>query len=107
MAKSVFELVAEGLEQRTQFQTLEARGTVRLALKEAGLDAASVTPSQMAVVLTHVLPGELRARGVAEPEKVCQELTASFVRAAGDLASADGPAARWESPEEIFRRLGR
>ncbi len=38
MAASIFELVAEELEQRTDLAKLEARGTVRLALK-ANCDA--------------------------------------------------------------------
>ena len=81
---------------------------MRLALKEAGLDVASVTPSQMAVVLSHVLPGELHARGVEAPEQVCRELTACLARARDELAPfSDEKATRSESPEEIFRRLGR
>ncbi len=35
MAAWIFEFVADALEQRTDLDKLEARGTVRLALKEA------------------------------------------------------------------------
>ena len=43
MAASIFELVAEELERRTDLAKLEARGTVRLSLKQAGLDAHTVS----------------------------------------------------------------
>ena len=48
MAKSIFDLAADELESRSDFEKLEARGTVRLALKGAGLDPREVTASQMA-----------------------------------------------------------
>ena len=39
MAASIFDFVADELEKRTDLAKLEARGTVRLALKEADLYA--------------------------------------------------------------------
>ena len=38
-----FAHVCEALESKTKRNRLEARGTVRLALREAGLDVSSVT----------------------------------------------------------------
>ena len=99
MAASIFEFVAEALEDRTALAKLEARGTVRLALKEAGLDAQTVTAEQMAVVLAKVMPGEVRARGIERAEELCQGIAAALTtRQAGDATGA-------ESPEAIFRRL--
>jgi hypothetical protein len=96
---SIFDLVCAGLEQRTSFNRLEARGTVRLALKQAGLDAAQVTAVQMRAVLEKILPGELRARGVDDPDGHCRALAALL---AGRERSEDrGPA----SPEAVFARL--
>ena len=41
-----FDCVCEKLEEAPPRDRLQARGTVRLALKQAGLDARSVTPDQ-------------------------------------------------------------
>ncbi len=98
MGGNVFEFVAGALEAQTDLGTLEARGTVRLALKEAGLDPRGVTSEQMAVVLEKVMPGELRSRGVDRPESICAEIA---TRVAG-VESADAGSS---SPEEVFRRL--
>ena len=56
----------------------------------------------MAVVLEQVMPHELRARGIENPETVCEELSQAvkgMKAEAGELASA--------SPEDVFRRLSR
>lgn len=105
MAQSIFEQTASGLEETTSLEKLEARGTVRLALKRAGLDAVSVNAAQMFVVLDQVLPAELIARGVDGAERVCQELRAALAAAlpsGADVADEDS-----ESPEAVFRRLAR
>ena len=99
MAAPVFDLVAGELERGTDLARLETRGTVRLALKEAGLDARSVTPAQMAVTLEKVLPGQLRSRGVAHAEGLCQTILETLAR---DHSTQPDDA---ESPEAIFRRL--
>jgi hypothetical protein len=94
---AAFDHVCEGLERRTSLDRLQCRGTVRLALKEAGLDAGRVLPGEMAVVLRRVLPDALRARGVENPEAVCQAL------AGGLDALPAAPAG--DTPEAIFGRL--
>ena len=101
MADSVFDFVAGALEERTDLAKLEARGTVRLALKEAGLDARSVTTEQIGVMLQKVMPAEIRSRGIDNADEICEGiLTALKTKAPADSA---GPAP--ESPEAIFRRL--
>jgi hypothetical protein len=92
-----FTMVCEKLESRTQLDRLEARGTIRLALKEAGLDPAAVTPREMSVVLEKILPAELRTRGIASPEAICRELAASL----STLSREEGG----ETPDRIFARL--
>ena len=86
------------LERASDLDRLEARGTVRIALKSSGLEAASVLPHQMRVVIERVLPGELVARGVADAETLCARLA----RGVGTVD--DGTTS--ESPDEVFRRLG-
>jgi hypothetical protein len=102
LSAAIFDFVCEALEQATDLETLEARGTVRLSLKHSGLDAASVTASQMAVMLKRVMPKELSSRGVDGAEALCDALIGKlkeFRLSHGDEDSAP------ESPEEIFRRL--
>ena len=99
---AIFDLIAEKLEERTSLEKLEARGTVRLALKESGLDPRGVTAAEMRVVLDRVMPAELRTRGVADPDRICEALSADL-RGLGP--EAEQPAT--ESPEAIFRRLAR
>jgi len=101
MAASIFDFVADVLESRTDLAKLEARGTVRLALKEGGLDARTVDVDQMAVVLTKVMPGEMRARGIESCDEICEGIVTDLK--AQYPADAAAPAA--ESPEAIFRRL--
>lgn len=95
---TAFDFTCEALERLTSLDRLEARGTVRIALKQAGLEPRSVTHAQMAVTAARILPGELVSRGIEDAERVCAELSAGL----GRLESA--PAA--ETPEDIFQRLG-
>jgi hypothetical protein len=104
MATSIFERVADALEQRTDLSQLEARGTVRLALKQAGLEARDVTGAQMAVVVDQVLPPELRSRGVERGEDICREIGSSLQRS---VEPRDDQKPGEESPEAVFRRLAR
>jgi hypothetical protein len=100
MAESAaFALVCEVLERDTSLDRLEARGTVRLALKAAGLDARDVAPDQMVVVVTKLLPRELESRGVADGDGVCVALGAK-------LAQMETTPGAGETPEAVFARLG-
>jgi len=93
-----FDFVCEQLEARTSLDRLSARGTVRIALKQAGLDARSVTREQMAVVIEKVLGAELTTRGIAAAPALCSELAAKTRKLA---ESSSG-----ETPDAVFRRLG-
>jgi hypothetical protein len=95
---AAFEFVCEQLEARTSLDRLAARGTVRIALKQAGLDSRTVTPEQMAVVAEKVLINELTTRGVAGAPALCSEIAG---RARKLTASATS-----DTPEAVFRRLG-
>ena len=100
MASSrAFEWACAELESSSSFDALEARGTVRLALKQAGLEANHVTPEQMAVVTERVLPGELRSRGLEDADEICGALASGLKR----LEVGAAP----DSPEEVFKRLSR
>ena len=75
-----FDLASEELERWTFFNRLESRGTLRLAVREAGLDPHSVTASQMAGVVENFLPRELRSRGVERGEAICSPIRRVLVR---------------------------
>lgn len=99
MAESAaFETACTCLEQSSSLDRLAARGTIRLAAKQAGFEPKTVTPQQLGVVVKRLLPAELASRGVADPDGLC----ATIARALESLAS--GPAA--ETPEAVFQRLG-
>ena len=71
---------------------------MRLALKQAGLEARNVTPSQMTVVLEKVLPAELTSRGISDGETLLGQAVSA-------LAALDA-GAQHDSPESVFSRLG-
>ncbi len=95
----IFAEACRKLEETTSLNTIESRGTVRIALKSAGLEAGSVTIEQMTVVLDRVMPQELSARGVEDAEAVC-----TSIRSALDHVGASDTLA--ETPDAVFARLG-
>lgn len=94
-----FDLACEVLERETSLDRLEARGTVRLALKAAGLNARDATPQQMSVVVDNLLPRELQARGIEAGDAVCASLCEK-------LLGMKAPEGVSDSPEAVFARLG-
>lgn len=72
-ATTVFDRVAEALEQETDFDRLAARGTLRLALRAGGLDPQAGA-AEIVEVVERLMPEELRTRGVEDPERICQRL---------------------------------
>jgi len=102
MADAVaFDWICARLEQDTSLDRLESRGTVRLALKAAGLEARSVTPEQLKVVIDKVLAAELTTRGIDDAAGLCTRLATALGNERSSLA---GNAA--ETPDAVFSRLG-
>lgn len=99
---TVFDFTAERLEQSTALDKLAARGTVRLALKAAGLDPGAVGSRQMLVVLKSVMPDELLRRGVDDAVAVCQRIGETLAKAGLSADSCDGA----DRAAAIFARLG-
>ena len=96
--ESTFDFLCAELERESSLDRLEARGTVRIAIKQAGLDPHTATPRELAVVVQKLLPGELSARGVDGADPLCATL-------AKRVAEQDADETR-ETPEAIFSRLG-
>lgn len=100
MATAIFDIAAEKLEESTNMDRLAARGTLRIALKQAGLDAQNLTIPQLKAVFEKLMPKELEARGVTDAAAACTAVIANIESAASeaDLTSAN-------STDEIFKRL--
>jgi hypothetical protein len=97
---NAFDFVCQELERATSLSLLEARGTLRLALKAAGVDARSVSAAQLRVILDKLIPGELRKRGCEDADGVCRDIAARLASKSFDAAAAA------DSPEAVFARLG-
>jgi hypothetical protein len=95
---AVFEFVARELERVAGLGRSAARAAVRSVLAKALYAPDSVSVDQMQRVIERLLPPEIRASGVADAERVCQQIRS---RLAAQTLLADGP----ESPDEIFSRM--
>jgi hypothetical protein len=102
MAKDHFDFLAERIAAATALSELEARGTLRLALKASGLDAKNASAQALRVVVERVLSRELRARGVADAEALCTRLSGGLAAHAPEGAQPGAAS----SPEAVFARLG-
>ncbi|MCC6216110.1 MAG: hypothetical protein IT376_14695 [Polyangiaceae bacterium] len=100
MAESpVFEWVSLELEKRTALSRLEARGTLRLVLREIGLAPASVSVKQMQVVAQRVLAPALEKRRVAAAGALCAALSDELAA----LSSLDAPSSA--DAYSVFERM--
>ena len=93
-----FDKACAVLEDETELSRLEARGTIRIALKQSGLNPATVVASELLVVVSEVLPKELVSRGIENADEACSTLKIGLSRL--------GDAPRGETPESVFSRLG-
>ncbi len=101
MATDLFDIAAENLEGATDMDRLAARGTLRIAVKEAGLDPHKLTVPQLRAVFEKLMPKALDAGGVSNATTACQTVMDEIARSAdaSDIASS-------ASPDDIFKRLG-
>ena len=96
----VFEWVCDRLESSIGWNRLVARGTVRLALKEMGLDPRTVGKKEMSIALRTVIARALEVHRVDGGRALCERLERELATAVMEAASVD-------TPEAIFKRLGR
>ena len=85
------------LERLTKLTREEARGTVRLALRDAGFSASAVGAAEMTVVFERLMPKELAARRIEGGDELCAEIGERV----GQLCE-DAPG---QTPESVFARL--
>jgi hypothetical protein len=100
MSTSFFDSAAGHLEHHSGLGKLEARGTLRIALKAGGLQPERLTATQLRAVLEKLMPRELELRGVEDPEAVCHAVMGATLRECkGGESSSPGDL------DEIFRRM--
>lgn len=87
-----FEVVCEALESLTKMTRSEARGTVRITLKQIGLDPTHVTRSEIAATLMTALPGVLEACRIEDAQQVCAEIARSLLASSSASPSPEATA---------------
>jgi len=102
MGTSLFDFAAQKLEQHTGFNQLEARGTLRIAVKSAGLEPNSLGVGELRVVFEKLMPGELDQRGVEDARSVCEAVMRDLEAAPIDESNASS-----NNPDDVFRRLAK
>lgn len=100
---AAFERVCADLERHTSLNRLQARGVIRLTLKEAALDAKTVTNREMIAVVTRVLNSKLVAQGIPANKgiSVCDKLVESLARVK-DEGTTQEPAAMFARIERVM-----
>jgi hypothetical protein len=102
METPLFDFAAQKLEQHTGFSQLEARGTLRIAVKSAGLELKSLTVDELRVVIEKLMPGELEQRGVEDTLSACAAVMRDLEDA--PIAESDSPS---NNPDDVFHRLSK
>lgn len=77
----LFDRACHELERVTELSRVEARGTLRIALKEAGYEPGNVNRPQLLAVVFHSLPHELKARGLGDAQSICDKLASTLATA--------------------------
>ncbi len=99
MRVELFDFAAERLEHHTSLDRLEARGTLRIAIKIAGLPAKSVNAAQLCVVFEKVMPHELENRGVSDAAVACSAVIDESSRPQSSRRNASHRAGGFDSAE--------
>lgn len=102
MTSELFDIGAESLERRSSLDRLQARGTLRIAIKNAGVNLETLSLRELEVVLEKVLPHELESVGIENGKEICSALRQDLNR--DGAASAEGEPT--PSIQDVFDRLG-
>jgi hypothetical protein len=73
---TLFDSAAQLIAEKSGLTGPQARGSLRLVLKEAGFDAEEVTSKDLAVIVEKLLPKRLQAQGLdaGQAEALCRTL---------------------------------
>ena len=97
-ASEVFDWVADELVARTALTRLEARGTVRLVVRDAGLNPETVAPFQMRIVLTRLMPAALERRRITDAKALCEAIAIALDQLPPSMPSS-------EDAYDVFERF--
>ena len=94
-----FEQASELLATQSSLTGPQARGAIRLGLKDGGLDARDVTPAQLVVVFERLMPKRLRGQGLAPDaaDDICRKIVIAV--------SAQGVSIVQPAAASMFARL--
>lgn len=95
--RSLFDAAAACLAEHAELSPAEARGTLRLVLRSAGLRPSLLTRAKLTIVLERILPRRLPGHDLASATHICTALVDDLAR----LPEGDGAA----TPESLFNRL--
>jgi hypothetical protein len=101
MQSNLFDRAAEQLELSSDLDRLEARGTLRLAVKEAGLNFKALSILELGVVFEKIMPAELKLRGIDKAEEICSTLFKNL-----EATASGSEEAASSSVDDVFSRLG-
>lgn len=96
----VFDWLGDRIGQRASLSRTEARGLLRVALRDVGLQPEGLTVKQAQLLLAHGLEPALTRVKVPKPQEVCLALRT-------DLEGARFAAAPTEDAADVFGRLGK
>jgi len=94
---AAFEAVCSELAGFPNMDRWTARGTLQLALMDAGLEASNASAEQLMIVVDRLLPRQLQSHAGADVNAICTRLR--------DVLSLL-PASKGDSPEAVFARMG-
>lgn len=97
----LFTWASKALERATTMTPPQCRGTVRLALKQVGLEPKTLTVAGLVIVFEQIMPRELEVRGVKTYKAVCLQLLSELAEAELDDNEPTGPS----KTDSILRRM--
>jgi hypothetical protein len=97
MDSDAFTIVADRLCELSDLDRIEARGTIRLAFKKAGVEPSCFGMDDVEAVFEKIMPAELEVRGCSGAQAICEGVVSSLKGVVPDTAE--------RSSDEIMRRL--
>lgn len=98
-APSLFDWFADRIVLRTSLSRVEARGMLRVVLRECGLPVETLAPAQLRPVVQRMLGPALQRVKVAYTDAVCESLLK-------DLEESPAPSSAGEDAAAVFGRMG-
>ena len=101
MPDNAFTQAALRLKEKTSLTEPQARGSIRLALRQGGCNATDVTAHQLAVIFRRVMPQILEAQGLPAPQ--AQEISEQIATSLEQAPASNRP----DAASVMFDRIDR